>query len=286
MVKPTKDSQNLQNILSVDLEEWYHPEYIRTKEIPNKQDRISETLDETLYLLSLYGIRATFFIVGELVERHPDIVGKIRENGHEIAFHGFHHEPLIRLNADALRSEIKKFSALTRTRCLGFRAPSFSLNDKTKWALKILEDEGYRYDSSIFPSRTPLYGHWTAPMKPYRLSYERVASEDENSKLWEFSLLVYSLVGIRIPTAGGFYLRFFPAKFVSKAIRKANKLGFPAVVFFHNWELDPKMPRMKLGFYKKFVTYHKLSQTKQKLEHLFSEFEFSSIEDYMKNNGL
>lgn len=282
----SKRSQNLQNILSVDLEEWYHPEYVRTKEIPNKEDRISETLDETLHLLNQYDVRVTFFIVGDLVEKHPDIVRKIKENDHEIAFHSFHHEPLTRLSADTLRSEIKKFSALTRTRCLGFRAPSFSLNDKTKWTLKILEGEGYTYDSSIFPSRTPLYGHWTALTRPYKLSYERVASEDETSKLWEFPVLVYSFAGIRIPAAGGFYLRFFSPAFVSKAIRKANKRGFPAVMFFHNWELDPKMPRMKLGFYKEFVTYHKLGQTKQKLEYLLSRFDFSSIEDYMKNHGL
>jgi hypothetical protein len=123
-------------------------------------------------------------------------------------------------------------------------------------------------------------------MRPYKLSYDDVGAEDKNAKLWEFSLLVYSLAGIRIPAAGGFYLRFFPVSFISRAIRKVNKQGFPAVVFFHNWELDTQMPHMKLSRYKSFVTYHNITKTKRKLESLLSKFKFSSIEDYMEQNGL
>jgi polysaccharide deacetylase family protein (PEP-CTERM system associated) len=276
----------LQNILSVDLEEWYHPEYVRTEEIPNRQDRIIESLNKTLDLLDSQNAGATFFVVGELLEKHPEILERISEKGHEISFHGFSHQPLSKLNVETFQSEIQRFGALIRKKCLGFRAPSFSLNNKTKWALEILEAEGYKYDSSIFPFRTPLYGHWRAPNRPYKISHDNVTSEDDNARLWEFSLLVYSFAGIRIPTAGGFYLRFFPANLISRAINKANKRGFPAVLFFHNWELDPEIPRMKLGLYKSFVTYHKLNETKQKLEHLLSRSKFSSIENYMTNNGL
>lgn len=276
----------MQNILSVDLEEWYHPEYVRTQAVFSKEDRLSQTLDETLQLLDSHKTHATFFIVGELIEKNPEIVEKISRKGHRIGFHGFHHESLSRLNVEALRSELQRFRDLIRQECLGFRAPSFSLSNKTRWALKVLEEAGYKYDSSVFPSRTPLYGQYDAPMRPYKLSYENVNSEDANAKLWEFSLLVYSIAGIRIPAAGGFYLRFFPINLISRAIRKFNKRGFPAVVFFHNWELDAQTPRVKLNFYKSFVTYHNLSETKQKLESLLSRFEFSSIEDYMEDHGL
>jgi len=276
----------LQNILSVDLEEWYHPEYVRTKRIISGENRIAKTLDQTLSLLDTYGVCATFFVVGELIEKDPGIIKKIKEKGHEIAFHGYCHEPLFKLNAETLRSEIKKFGILIRDKCLGFRAPSFSLNNKTKWALKILEDAGYKYDSSIFPFKTPLYGHWKAPIRPYKLSYDNVTKEDDNGKLWEFTLLVYTFGGVKLPVAGGFYLRFFPTPFISKAIKKANRLGFPAVVFFHNWELDPEMPRVRLGFPKSFVTYYNLEATKRKLQCLLSEFEFSSVREYMKSNGL
>jgi polysaccharide deacetylase family protein (PEP-CTERM system associated) len=278
----------LKNILSVDLEEWYHPEFIRTKRIINKENRISVTLDQTLRLLDAYNVCATFFVVGELVEKQPEIVEKINERDHEIAFHGYYHEPLSKLNAEALRSEIKRFSGLIKEKCIGFRAPSFSLNNKTKWALKVLEEAGYKYDSSIFPFKTPLYGHWNAPIRPYKISYDNVIKEDEHGKLWEFSLLVhaFSAANIKLPVAGGFYLRFFPTAFISRAIKKANELGFPAVVFFHNWELDPAMPRLKLKFPKSFVTYHNLEATKTKLECLLSEFEFSSAREYMRSQGL
>jgi len=272
--------------MTVDLEEWYHPEYVRTKETLSKQDRIAETLDLTLQLLDSHKVCATFFVVGELVEKHPEIIEKIKEKRHEIAFHGFNHTPLSKLNSEILKSEIKRFSDLIKEKCVGFRAPSFSLSNKTKWALKVLEEAGYKYDSSIFPAKTPLYGQWSAPMRPYKPSYDDVTTEDVNAKLWEFSLLVYSLAGIRIPAAGGFYLRFFPINIISRAIRKVNKLGFPAVVFFHNWELDPKIPHVKLGFYKSFVTYHNLDETKQKLKSLLSKFKFSSIGDYMEHHGL
>jgi len=276
----------LQNILSVDLEEWYHPEYVRTKGTFNKRNRVTKTLDQTLRLLEVYDVCATFFVVGELVEKHPEIVEKINEKGHEIAFHGYYHEPLSKLNAETLRSEIKRFGVLVREKCLGFRAPSFSLNNKTKWALKVLEDADYKYDSSIFPFKTPLYGHWKAPIRPYKVSHDDVTREDEDGKLWEFSLLVYAFGAVRLPAAGGFYLRFFPTAFISKAIKKANELGFPAVVFFHNWELDPEMPRPRLTFLKSFVTYYNLGATKKKLECLLSRFDFSSVKEYMTSHDL
>jgi hypothetical protein len=146
--------------------------------------------------------------------------------------------------------------------------------------------EGYKYDSSIFPVRTPLYGHWRAPNRPYKISHDNVTCEDDNSRLWEFPLLVYSLAGIRIPAAGGFYLRFLPTDLISRAIYKTNRHGFPAVLFFHNWELDPEIPRIELDLYRSFVTYQKLGETEHKLRYLLSKFKFSTIESYMADNGL
>jgi polysaccharide deacetylase family protein (PEP-CTERM system associated) len=222
-------------------------------------------------------------VVGELAEKHPEIIEDIKENGHEIAFHGYHHEPLWNLDADTLRTEIQRFNSLIGEKCSGFRAPSFSLSNKTRWSLKVLENSGYQYDSSLFPVKTPLYGVWNAPTKPYKPSHENITINDESARLWEFPLLVYKLKGIRVPVAGGFYLRFFSVDLIAKAIKKLNKLGFPAVIFFHNWELDSETPRLKLGLYKYFVTYHKLKETSKKLENLLSRFQFTSIKEYMVN---
>lgn len=115
---------------------------------------------------------------------------------------------------------------------------------------------------------------------------EDVAKEDENVKLWEFPLLVYSLTGLRIPIAGGFYLRFFSVNLIKRAVRKANKHGFPAVMFLHSWELDPKTPRLKLGPYKSFVTYHNIDEIGKKLKHILNTFNFVSFRDYMREEGL
>ena len=271
------------NILTVDLEEWHHPQYVRNKMLLHKEERIQQSLKITLDLLTVHNVKATFFVVGELVEKYPEILKSIRENNHEIAFHGYYHEPLWNLEANALRSEIEKFNSLIGVKCTGFRAPSFSLSNKTKWALKVLENSGYQYDSSLFPTKTPLYGVWNAPTTPFKPSHENITEKDENAKLWEFPMLVYKLKGINVPVAGGFYMRFFPVGLIIRAIKKLNKQGFPAVIFFHNWELDPETPRLKLGLYKYFVTYHRLRETSKKLESLLSKFQFTSIREYMES---
>ena len=276
----------MHNILSVDLEEWYHPEYVRGKALGNKQERITNSLDKTLDLLEEHDVDVTFFVVGELLEKHPEIVEKIKEKGHEIAFHGYSHEPLGKLDAETFRSDTKMFSSLLKEKCLGFRAPSFSLNNETKWALKVLEEAGYKYDSSVFPAKTSLYGLSNAPTRPYKVSCESVVKEDKNAVLWEFPLLVCSFAGVRVPVAGGFYLRFFPVGIIKRAVKKANKQGFPAVLFVHNWELDPEMPKLKLGLYRSFVTYHNIEKTGKKLNSLLSDLEFTSVRNFMEEKDL
>ena len=278
------ETRKILNILTVDLEDWYHPEYVKDKTRRHKEERIQHSLKITLDFLNKLNLNATFFVVGELAEKHPEIIEEIRQNNHEIAFHGYYHEPFWNLDTAKLRSEIERFNLLIKEKCAGFRAPSFSLSNNTKWALKVLEDCGYQYDSSIFPAKTPLYGVWNAPTVPYKPSFEDITQNDEKAKLWEFPLLVYKLKGIKVPVAGGFYLRFFSVSLISKAIRKLNQQGFPAVIFFHNWELDPETPRLKLGLYKYFVTYHKLKQTRNKLEDLLSQFEFVGISEYMRTH--
>jgi len=276
----------LDNILTIDLEEWHHPEYVKGKISRVKQERINESSKTTLRLLKQCKVNATFFVVGEIAEKHPELIEKISEAGHEIAFHGYHHEPLWRINAKIFHSEIEKFNSVIHEKCRGFRAPSFSLNNKTKWALTVLEDAGFLYDSSIFPSRTPLYGVSGAPIRPYKPSSEDVTKEDPDAKLWEFPLLVYSPMGLKIPMAGGFYLRFFPTYTLKKAIKKMNKRGFPAVLYVHNWELDAQTPKLKLGPYASFVTYHNVQETERKLKQIIGSFKFSSFKDYINKHNL
>jgi polysaccharide deacetylase family protein (PEP-CTERM system associated) len=276
----------LLNILTVDFEEWHHPEYVRDKCSESKESNASNDLCETLSLLEKHGKEATFFVVGEIAQKDPSLIKQIRGKGHEVGFHGFDHVPLWNKNAETLELEIKKFRAIADNSCIGFRAPSFSLNNKTKWALSTLTENGFRYDSSIFPASTPLYGVRNAPIRPYKPSCEDVSIESEKTTLWEFPLHVYSTPILRLPLAGGFYLRFFPLRLIKKSIKKANEDGRPAVLFVHTWELNPKTPKLKLGPYRGFVTYHNLEKTAQKLDQLLSQFEFTSVRNYMKEQGL
>lgn len=274
------------NILTIDWEDWYHPEYVRHNAPENKKDHSRQALQKTLQILDRHNCTATFFILGEIAEKHPESIKQIEEKGHEIAFHGFDHKPLTEKTPEKLEEEISRFRRATGKNCAGFRAPSFSLNNQTKWALDVLERNQFIYDSSIFPTNTPLYGVRNAPIKPYRPSYDDIGKENPESKLWEFPLHIYPTPILRLPMAGGFYLRFFPLRLITRSIKKAIKDERPAVVFIHTWELDPDTPKLKLGLYKSFVTYHNLEKTESRLEQTLSKFEFASIQNYMKEKGL
>jgi polysaccharide deacetylase family protein (PEP-CTERM system associated) len=271
--------------LTIDLEDWYHPEYLRRLNVKESEGRFIQTLDKTLTLLSKCGVNATFFVVGELIEKYPELLEEIADGGHEIAFHGYDHRPLWELNAEVLGLGLDRFNSFGKMKCQGFRAPSFSLDNRTKWALEVLKRSGISYDSSIFPMRTPLYGVPGAPQVPYRISCEDVSREDLTSGLLEFPLLVYQVLGIRIPAAGGFYLRALPIDLMKVAIRKMNKRGAPAVIFVHSWEIDPGTTRLKLGVLKSFVTYHGINQTEKKLESVLAGFQFTSFRDHLQDYG-
>lgn len=278
---------NSKNILCVDMEDWYHPEYVKQKLVTQRISLIHQSVSLTLNFLRKFNLKATFFIVGELVETYPELVQEIIKDDHEIAFHGYYHEPLWQLNSEQFLIQLKKYVSLIKSitghKCLGFRAPSFSLDNKSKWAIAVLENEGFAYDSSIFPIKTPLYGEYSAPIVPYHPSSSDVTKTDPSKKLIEFPPLMYPIAGLRIPVAGGFYLRTLPLFIQKKAIAKMNKKGFPAVFTFHTWELDPDTPRLKLGLAKSFVTYHNVPVT-QKLEKLLSSFCFTSFENYISEN--
>ena len=280
----------LENILCVDVEGWYHPEYVKRKVPKKKEERIIQSLNITFQLLNQYNVAATFFVVGELVEMYPQIVEMISDNGCELGFHGYYHDPLWALNTEVFRRQIIKFNSevqsIVREKCLGFRAPSASLDNRTLWVLDILEEAGYLYDSSVFPSKTPLYGVPSAPIVPYRPSSKNVAEQDEDRRLIEFPALVYPVLGLRIPIGGGFYLRLFPPSLIKKAVDNMNKIGFPAVLSFHTWEIDQNTPRLRLGLVKSFITYHNLNATGKKLKFLLSNFQFISFRDYLEKSGL
>ena len=184
-------------------------------------------------------------------------------------------------------AEIRAFRRLAGPSCKGFRAPSFSLDRRTAWALKVLAEEGFSSDSSVFPAKTPLYGLPGAPTRPYRPSLLDPGVEDERSPLLEFPVMTVQLRALRLPLGGGFYMRLAPAEVIIGAIRKLNRRGLPAVLYVHVWELDPRTPRVPLASpWRTFVTYYGLKGTARKLRRILSSARFTSFRGFMEHEGL
>ena len=275
------------NALTVDLEDWYHPEFV-TKFVPAHQrnDQVEDAVKPLLQLLDKYNVSATFFVVGQVAERHPELIEKIYEEGHEIASHGYSHKRLHELSKekfeDDLRKSTKLLESIVKERIIGFRAPSYSIDQDSAWALDALENAGYKYDSSVFPLRfrkKSLYGVRNAPLYPYSPSKEDITkeSDDRNRKIIEFPLSVVKFAGLKIPVAGGAYLRLFPAWFLRLAINKINKEKRPAIIYVHPWETFEKTPRIKLPFPHKQVTYYGIGSSLKKVESLLRNFKFGTV---------
>lgn len=275
------------NILGIDFEEWYHPELIKNHvKIDQRIPKVFKGIDTILDLLNKHNVSATFFVVGEILQHSPELIDKIISNNHEIAFHTMHHDRIDSPNfLNNFDDELKEFQKLTNNKSKGFRAPTFSLNDKSSSIIKILEKYDYIYDSSIMPAKTSMYGNPNANKKPYKITSENLESNSENGKLWEFPLMVTKLLGKQIPAAGGFYLRTLPLSIIKNAIKNYEKKSMPACFYVHSWELTPElMPRIPLSKKNNFITYHNIEKTLPKLDQLLSNFSFTSFQKYINNN--
>jgi len=276
------------NILGIDFEEWFHPELIQ-KVLKNetRSFEVVKGIDKILEFLRKHDTYATFFMVGEILEKFPDILDKILENGHEIGFHTMYHS---RLDSDNFQEKFSKelddFARLTNNKSKGFRAPTFSLNEKSSWAINTLEQHGYVYDSSIVPAKTNLYGTPNAPKKPYKITSNSLDSDNPKGKIIEFPLMTTKFLGKTVPVGGGFYLRTLPFGTTKKALRTYDEANIPGVFYIHSWELTPEyMPKIKLSVKNNFITYHNLDKVIDRMDYLLSNFQFTSFERFIQNNS-
>ena len=272
------------NILGIDFEEWYHPELVKPH-IKNKKHNTSviNGIDKILDLLRKYETFATFFVVGELLETKPEIFDKIIENDHEIGFHTMHHD---RLDSPGFKEkfpdEIKKFAELTNHKSRGFRAPTFSLNNNSSWAIDILAENDYMYDSSVVPAKTSMYGLPGAQESPYKISSKNIEQHNSDGIVTEFPLLVTKFMGKKIPAGGGFYLRTLPTKIIKNAIKNYQKQEIPATFYIHSWELTPEyMPKIQLPVKENFVTYHNIGKAYTRMNELLQQFQFTSFSNFI-----
>lgn len=277
-------SKGVVNGLSVDLEDWYqgltstNRQFGRWLEF---EDRIVAATERVLALLGGHGVHATFFVLGYVARMHPDLVATIMADGHEIALHGFSHRRVDQLTPAEFRQELEKgldaLADVVDRVPLGHRAPYFSINRNSLWALDILADYGFRYDASLFPTRNMLYGFPRAPRLPVRLL---------PSELVEFPASTVQVGPATLPIAGGFYLRAMPVAWIAWGIRQLNEQGHPAILYLHPWELDADHPVPSCVTLRERITHYTgLGTAEAKWRQLLRHFRFAPLGTLMDSVG-
>lgn len=267
--------------MTVDLEDYFCD--LDFSEWSNYESRILETAQTLLDLFDKYNVTATFFTLGYIAEKFPELIEKIVGKGHEVGSHSYSHLDIRKSTKEQFETDlVRSLRALEKTageKVNGFRAPYFSIDTNTFWAFDIMR-KYLKYDSSIFPVKTPLYGLPTAPRNTYKPSRKNPLDHDESENFLEIPPATsrMPLIG-NIPIAGGFHLRFLPYWYIRSEIRKINKEGRPAVCYIHPKDLDVHMPRIPQY---KWHYYYGLKNALKKYEKLLKDFDFISIRDMIK----
>jgi len=270
----------VRNCLTVDVEEWFHicgvggP--LRREHWDTLPSRVIENTRLLLDLLDRRQVRGTFFVLGWIAERYPDLVQQIASGGHEIASHGQYHVPIYELTEGAFADEIDRSVTALKTAGVqsvqGFRAPQWSINDRSMWALDVLSRKGFRFDSSM----TPLWliGNPAYPQEPHK-------RRTLNGDLLEFPPMVTRRLGQNFPMGGGWGLRMTAPDRVLSAMERRNRQGVPVALFVHPWELDPDPPRIRLPWSKRFVHYFRLEGFQSRLETILGGTAFAPMGDVL-----
>lgn len=267
---------SISNYLTIDVEDYFQVSAFEKISSPEKWDsyesRVVKNTTLILDLLDRVAVKATFFIVGWVAEKNPRLVKEIFKRGHELGCHSFFHKKVYELSPDEFYRDTQKakkvIEDISGAAVSGFRAPSYSITKKSMWALDILEDLGFSYDSSIFPIYHDVYGVPDAPRFEYRVP---------GKKLIEFPISTSIMLGRKIPVAGGGYFRLFPYGFTKMALQKINgKEKKPFVFYLHPWEVDPGQPEMKgAGWRSRFRHYNNLEKTEGRFIRLLDDFQFA-----------
>jgi polysaccharide deacetylase family protein (PEP-CTERM system associated) len=266
----------VQNFLTVDVEEWYHVCGVGGALAPERWDtlasRVELTTDLVLELLADRRVRATFFVLGWIAERHPSLIERIAREGHEIGSHGFSHRRVYEIGPDEFGAELARscqaIQAAGGGRPRGFRAPEWSINDRSLWALDVVARHGFRYDSSMTPLR--LVGNPAYPQAPHLRG-------TPSGPLLEVPPLVRRRFGQNVPLGGGWGLRMCPASVALREIAARNRRGEPATLFVHPWEMDPDPPRVSLPWALAFSHYYRLAGYRERLNDIIGGAAFGPI---------
>lgn len=274
------------NALSFDIEDYYQvsafEKVVNRDRWEQYPSRVENNTRRVLDLLDQRNTKATFFVLGWVAERHPALVRDIHARGHEVACHGYSHRLIYTQTPDEFEQETRRskdiLEAAIGSRIRGYRAASYSITRRSLWALDILHDLGFEYDSSVFPVRHDRYGIPDAPRFPHEI---RLGG---GGKLTEFPVATLNIWGYRLPVGGGGYFRIFPYSLIAYAIAHLNeKEQQPAMFYLHPWELDPDQPRIQAGRLSRFRHYHNLKKCEQRLRRLLDTRVFTTAANVLGN---
>ena len=277
------------NALTVDVEDYFQvgafASTIPVSDWESWPSRVERNSDRLLELFEQHEAKATFFVLGWIAERFPHVVRRIAEAGHEVASHGYSHQLVYKQTPDVFRQETRQskdiLEDLLGQAVTGYRAASYSITPRSRWALDILVELGFTWDSSLFPIRHDVYGMPNIPTVPYRLQ------TDNGGSLIEFPLTTFAVAGQKVPVAGGGYFRLFPYQLTEFCLSRLNKAGQPFIFYLHPWEIDPGQPRVPgLSMKSRFRHYNNLSRCEARLERLLAKFPFAPVTEVLVDLDL
>ncbi len=270
------------NAFTVDVEDYFQvsafENHVHRDQWNQWESRVEANTQRMLKLLDRHDVKGTFFVLGWVAQRYPQIVREIHACGHEIGSHGYWHRLIYEHSPSAFRDDLRRSRDVLEdaagVRVVCHRAASFSITARSLWALEILVEEGFSVDSSIFPIHHDRYGMPSAPRRLHRLATPA-------GGLWEFPPAVARLARMNLPVSGGGYFRLYPLWWTGYCLGRINRReGQPFVFYLHPWEIDPQQPRIPVpSRLSRFRQYVGLGKTEDKLDRLLSTFRFGRISD-------
>ncbi|MBI3546802.1 MAG: DUF3473 domain-containing protein [Gammaproteobacteria bacterium] len=279
----------MKNAFTIDVEDYYQVEafagVVDKKTWPSYESRVENNTRRLLDLLEARAVQGTFFVLGWVAQRHRGLIQEIAARGHEIASHGMSHTLVYTQSPQVFREETRSSKALIEDICqrpvIGYRAATYSITQRSLWALDILHEEGFQYDSSIFPMRHDRYGIPDAHPYPHTLRTPAGYS------LAEFPISVSRFGKFKLPVAGGGYFRLFPYALTKWGLGQINAAGHEFVFYLHPWEVDPQQPRIaRAHLLSRVRHYLNLARTHPRLDRLLQDFSFTTMQDVLRTKAL
>jgi polysaccharide deacetylase family protein (PEP-CTERM system associated) len=266
------------NAMTVDVEDYFHVQafahVVSRDDWQHMPCRVEANTDHLLAQFDCAGVRATMFTLGWVAERYPQVVRRIVDAGHELASHGYGHARVDTMTPDAFRADIRHAKQLLEdiggVEVAGYRAPTFSIGPRNAWAFDVLEEEGHRYSSSVYPVKHDLYGTPDAPRFPHRPT---------GSGLWELPMTTVPLFGRNIPVSGGGYFRLVPYALFKRGLARFNAAEkAPGMFYTHPWEFDPGQPRIAAPAMSRFRHYVNIGRSTARMERLLRDFAWDRVD--------